>query len=292
MTDSARRARRGLAIYLVAVVIFSTPLQIGIIATAALAETGSSIAWLTGLMLVPTVASVIARGWQHEGFSDLGFRHGHRVGRALLIAVIFPLLVGTIAYGLAWSTGLTQLRIPPLGLWAALFAAMLVLNSVLATGEEIGWRGYMLPRMVEAGVPRPILASSLVWGLWHVPLFLWGDFVHDGPHPLLTTGLLMVTTTAFGYVLGRLQLDSGNVWPAALLHILWNTIIQTGFDPATAGNDKALWTGETGILTALTLIAVALAYQHWWPTLPPQPDDHSASAPKQQEHAVTTPSHR
>jgi peptidoglycan/LPS O-acetylase OafA/YrhL len=79
MNDSVRRARRGLAIYLVTVVIFSTPLQIGITAPAALAETGNSIAWLTGLVLVPTVASVIARGWQHEGFSDLGFRRGHRV---------------------------------------------------------------------------------------------------------------------------------------------------------------------------------------------------------------------
>jgi hypothetical protein len=44
MDDSVPPARRGLAIYLVAVVILSTPLQIGIIATDALAETSSSIA--------------------------------------------------------------------------------------------------------------------------------------------------------------------------------------------------------------------------------------------------------
>jgi uncharacterized protein len=285
MDDSVRRARRGLAIYLIAVVIFSTPLQAGIIATDALAETGSSIAWLTGLMLVPTVASLIARGWQHEGLSDLGLRRGHRVGRALLIALILPFLVGTLAYGLAWSTGLTELQIPPLGMWAALFAAMLVLNSVLATGEEIGWRGYMLPHMVEAGVPRPVLVSSLVWGLWHVPLFLWGGFVHDGPDPLITTGLLMVATTALGYVLGRLRLDSGNVWPAALLHVIWNTVIQTGFHPASAGDDKAVWTGETGILTVLALIAVALAYRKWQPR---RPVDNPIADPNTKEDAVAS----
>ena len=285
MNDSVRMARRGLAIYLVAVVIFSTPLQIGIIATDALAETGSSIAWLTGLMLVPTVASVIARAWQHEGFSDLGFRRGHRVGRALLIALILPFLVGTLAYGLAWPTGLTELQIPPPGMWAALFAVMLLLNSVLATGEEIGWRGYMLPHMVEAGVPRPILVSSLVWGLWHVPLFLWGGFVHDGPDPLITTGLLMVATTAHGYVLGRLRLDSDNVWPAALLHVIWNTVIQIGFDPATTGDDKALWTGETGILTVLALIAVALAYRQWGPQ---RPVDNPIAYPNVKEDALTS----
>jgi len=277
MNDSVRMARRGLAIYLVAVVIFSTPLQIGIIATDALAETGSSIAWLTGLMLVPTVASVIARAWQHEGFSDLGFRRGHRVGRALLIALILPFLVGTLAYGLAWPTGLTELQIPPLGMWAALFAVMLLLNSVLATGEEIGWRGYMLPHMVEAGVPRPILVSSLVWGLWHVPLFLWGGFVHDGPAPTVVTGLLLCTTTAFGYVIGRLRLDTGNVWPAVVLHIVWNTVIQTGFDSAAMGEGRALWIGETGILTASVLIGIALVYRTVRPT-PGLPDTGAGSA--------------
>jgi membrane protease YdiL (CAAX protease family) len=108
---------------------------------------------------------------------------------------------------------LTQLQILPLGMWAALFAAMLVINSMLATGQELGWRGYMVPRMVEAGANRQLLVSSLVWGVWHIPLFLWGDLVHDGPNPLITTGLLMVSTMALGYVLGRLRLDSGNVWP-------------------------------------------------------------------------------
>jgi hypothetical protein len=41
-----------------------------------------------------------------------------------------------------------------------------------AAGEEIGWRGYMLTRLVDAGIPRPVLASGLIWGLWHVPVVL------------------------------------------------------------------------------------------------------------------------
>jgi membrane protease YdiL (CAAX protease family) len=145
------------------------------------------------------------------------------VGRRLVFALLFPFVIGTVASGAAWATGLVGLRVPPLGTWAVLFVAILVLNLVVSTGEELGWRGYMLDRMVEAGVPRPILLSSLVWGMWHVPLFLWGGIVHDGPSPVVTTGLMLVTTTAIGYVLGRLKLDTGNVWPAVVLHIAWNT---------------------------------------------------------------------
>jgi uncharacterized protein len=153
-----------------------------------------------------------------------------------------------------------------------------VLNLVLSTGEELGWRGYMLPRMVQSGVPAPILVSSLVWGLWHVPLFLWGGFVHDGPDPIIVTGLLLGTTTAIGYVLGRLRLDTGNVWPAVVLHIVWNTVIQIGFDTAATGEDRALWIGETGILTALVLVAIALVYRVVRPT--PGLPDTGASSPE------------
>jgi uncharacterized protein len=261
MTNSPRAARRGLLIYLATVVTLSTPIEIGIIATDAFARTGSAVLWLTPLMLVPTLSSIVARVAQREGFADLRFRRGRNVGRAVALAVGLPFVVGTVAYGVAWLSGLVGVQLLPLGPWALVFGLMLALNLVLSTGEELGWRGYMLPRMVQAGVPAPVLVSSLVWGLWHVPLFLWGGLVQNGPAPLVVTALLLGTTTALGYVLGRLRLDTGNVWPAVALHIVWNTVIQVGFDVVSTGDEKALWIGETGIFTVLTLTAIALAYR-------------------------------
>ena len=256
-------ARRGLVIFLIAVVALSAPLEAGIIVTDALDDIGTALLWLAGLMSVPTVASVVARRWLREGFADLAFRRGHDVLGTIATAAILPVVVCTVAYGTGWLSGLVGMRALPVGLWAALLAAMLIVNLVLSTGEELGWRGYLLPHLVAAGVPRPILVSSLIWGGWHVPLFLWGGLVHDGPSPLVTTALMLVTTTSLGYILGRMRLDTGNVWPAAVLHIAWNTIIQTGFDPATTGPDRALWTGESGLLTIANLIAAALLYRLW-----------------------------
>jgi membrane protease YdiL (CAAX protease family) len=153
-------------------------------------------------------------------------------------------------------------------------AVLLILNIILVSGEEIGWRGYMLTRLIDAGVPRPMLTSGLIWGLWHVPLVVWAGF-GDGPSPLLSVMLLLVTTTAFSYMLARMRLETGSVWPAILLHVTWNTAIQAGFDVAMAGAQEALWVGENGLLTALVLVVAAAIYSRGrWTIIrtPPQPE--------------------
>jgi len=138
-------------------------------------------------------------------------------------------------------------------LWTAL-------SSLLAAGEEIGWRGYMLTRLIDAGVvPRPVLASGLIWGLWHVPLVLAGIYA-AGPSPALSAVLIMVSITSFGYVIARLRLETGSIWPAIILHSSWNSIIQGPFDGATTGTGATLWVGESGLLTALTLVVAALVF--------------------------------
>src|SRR5919112_5145423 len=91
-------------------------------------------------------------------------------------------------------------------------------SAFFAAGEEIGWRGYMLTRLIDAGVPRPILVSGLIWGLWHVPLILGGMIYADSPSPVLAAALFMVSATSFAYVLARLRLEMGSSWPAIVGH--------------------------------------------------------------------------
>ena len=122
-------------------------------------------------------------------------------------------MLGIIAYGIAWMTGLVQFGPRPIGLAAryipeatspavvflinlAAAATIITLYSArTAAGEEIGWRGYMLTRLVDAGVPKPILTSGLIWGVWHVPLIVGGVYL-TGPPRLVAALLWMVTATA------------------------------------------------------------------------------------------------
>ena len=252
--DTRRRARRGLSIYFAIVVVLSAAIEAFIIRNPHLDGL------IAGLMLVPALASVVARLALKEGFADVSFRFGGRRGwRTIGLALIFPVVIGLIAYGIAWTTGLARFDPPPVGGLVAPFAIGVMVSLVLASGEEVGWRGYMLTRLIDAGVPRPVLASGLIWSLWHVPLVLAGVYA-AGPSPALSAMLIMIAITSFGYVIARMRLKTGSVWPAIVLHAAWNSIIQGPFDGATTGAGAMLWVGESGVLTALTLVVAAVIF--------------------------------
>ena len=263
--ETRRKARRGLAIYFGVVVLLSAPIEAAIIYLDLDGGRNGIVQYLAliaALMFVPTTASVVARLALREGFSDVSFRLGGRLGRnAVLQALVFPIIVGLVVYGVAWAAGLIGFGVPPMGLggWAAAIAVLAVFNLVVSSGEEVGWRGYMLTRLIDAGVPRPVLASGLIWAAWHVPLFLWGGFVQGVP-PLLATAIFMVMAPSLGFVLARMRLETGSVWPAVALHVAWNVAMQVGFPPLAVGASSQLWAGESGVITALVLVVAAVIY--------------------------------
>jgi membrane protease YdiL (CAAX protease family) len=238
-------------------------------------QTGESIGktpWLIlALMYTPAVASIIARLAFREGFGDVSFLLGGREGRrAILLAWIYPIVVGLLAYGTAWATGLAKFQ-PPLPPQSHLYtdsAATNLMTSLLLTatlgtlvscvsafGEELGWRGYMLTRLMLAGVPKPVLVSGLIWAFWHVPLILTGQYA-AGTRPRLSAMLFVVGVVADGYLAAYVRLRSGSVWPAVIYHGAVNAVIQGTFDRATVGTPQAV--GESGWLTATSAVAIVV----------------------------------
>jgi membrane protease YdiL (CAAX protease family) len=135
-------------------------------------------------------------------------------------------------------------------------------NCKFAAGEEIGWRGYMLTRLVDSGVPAPILISGLVWGLWHAPLIVSGQYA-SGRYPMLSVCLFVLGIVAAGYVFAWLRFSSGSIWPCIWAHGAWNAVIQGAFDRSTS--DRSVWVGESGVLTSAMLILFAVALYRVWP---------------------------
>jgi uncharacterized protein len=221
-------------------------------------------------MWTPGIASIVARLVFREGFRDVSLRIGGAAGwRMLGLAWALPVLVGGLAYGLAWGTGLAVFEVPILaeaGLHMLArplrFAVLLALSATLvsllsllsAVGEEIGWRGYLLTRLIEAEVPRPVLVSSLVWALWHLPLVLAGQYAAGSSRALSAAGFLL-TVVGVGFVIAWMRLTTGSVWPAVVLHAVWNAVIQGAFDTSTKGT--SIWVGEAGFLVAAASLGAA-----------------------------------
>ena len=210
----------------------------------------------------------------------------------MLLGLVFPVVIGLVAYGAAWTTGLAQFVVPTSDLAARLtlpatltFALSLLMaatvgtaiSAITATGEEIGWRGYMLTRLIDAGVPRPVLVSNLIWALWHIPMTLAGVYA-AGPSPVLSAVLLLIGVLAIGHIIAWLRLNTGSIWPVIALHAAWNSIIQGPFDQATTGATAKLWTGESGLLTMLVLIIAALILNRRpWAMLRQTPESETLS---------------
>src|SRR5829696_7321814 len=77
-------------------------------------------------------------------------------------------LLNALMGGPALSLGMTLVGA------ATFFAFSVVPGSAL--GEEIGWRGYVLPRLQSRmSALSAALLIAPIWGLWHLPLWLTGD---------------------------------------------------------------------------------------------------------------------
>ena len=144
----------------------------------------------------------------------------------------------------------------------AIFGAVVV--------AEIGWRRYMLLRLIDTGVPRPVPVGGVIWALWHVPLILSGQYAFSA-YPLLSAGLFLVSVVSFSYLLAWSRLQSGSVWPAIIAHASWNAVIQSAFGASTSGG--AIWIGESGVLVAAVIVVTtALIVRGRW-VIRRTPDD-------------------
>jgi membrane protease YdiL (CAAX protease family) len=101
----------------------------------------------------------------------------------------------------------------------ALTLAPLV-NTIPALGEELGWRGFLLPRLLPVGQVRAILMSSVIWGVWHAPVILQG---HNYPsQPVLGVFLMVAFCVLSGTILSWLYLWTRSPWAPALGHATIN----------------------------------------------------------------------
>jgi membrane protease YdiL (CAAX protease family) len=231
---------------------------------------------ITGIihMFTPMLSALIMMlvvtrdGYSKAGWATLGL---HRLGlRWWVLALIGPLVVMSAIYGFVWSIGVGQFALPDgftLDKLALYLSTGLGIAVALGLGEEIGFRGYLLPRLMHMGTTRALLLSGLLHALWHFPLLLLTPIYPIVGSWLVVGPIFIITLTTAGVFYGYLQLKSKSVWPATLAHGVINTSFEWFAMFTITASPLALefLAGETGVLTLLTTVLTAgfILYRVW-----------------------------
>lgn len=271
--DKIQRAKIGLQLFLSILIITSIILNVVVMIT-------KSMPLIVVYMFTPAFSSILTRIILKEGFKDVSFSHGNlKVWKGIGFALLIPMIICGITYSIAWFSGFARFQPPRGGMLESIynilglqylpiplsFIFIVVLSGVLGSllnlipvfGEEMGWRGYMLTRLVDAEFSRPTLISGLIWATWHVPIVIAGLYV-EGTSVFLSVLGIYLCIVPFSYITAYLRLITGSVWPPVIIHTTWNAIIQGPFARASTGYQTEIWIGESGLITAIIILITAI----------------------------------
>lgn len=161
----------------------------------------------------------------------------------VLFFLVFPQLLDENATQLRTALEAAGVPAEQLGLViAGQLAASLtfgpLVNSIPAFGEEAGWRGMLFPLLsTHMSERRAVIASGIIWGIWHAPITAMGHNYGLGYPGYPVTGILtmVVACTSIGCLLVWLRLKSGSVWPCAVAHGAINAIVNVATPLCKAG---------------------------------------------------------
>jgi uncharacterized protein len=207
-----------------------------------------------------TVAFTVPRGQRRAIWAAVGFNP--RRGRGLLIAVLGPMVIVALSFGVAAAFGVVRFPglAPGFGLALVNLAVTIIISSVLLLGEEIGWRGYLLFRVAElTSGRRAALLTGVFHAIFHLPLLLLTTTYQSEGKRWIVVPMVMVTLTLAGVWYGWLRLWSGSIWPVSLSHSAFNSLMETvaGVAIATSPAMMAYVTTEDGVVTMIIMVLVA-----------------------------------
>ena len=248
--------------------IFSCLLMI---AAGGMRKSGPEFALL--LMWSPGIAAIITCLIFQRNLRGLGWKLGKL--KYILLCYILPLLVGLFTYSIIWITGLGKFEwVKPFGAttcgivgiknpsFAVAFPIMLtfglVLRLLFALGEEIGWRGFLVPHLAKIlSLKKAALISGVIWAAYHLPGLLFMDY-YSGSR-LKSVIFFSIMAISASVIMFWIRMKSGSLWTGAVFHASHNLAIQGIFNHFTidTGNTN-FFSGEFGLGLAVVYSVVAI----------------------------------
>jgi len=136
----------------------------------------------------------------------------------------------------------------------------IIMGSILSFFEEVGWRAWLLPRLADRmGARRAVVATAIIWALWHIPFQLSGIQHIDGVSPVNLALTLPFGIFAAGLVIGWLWVKTESIWVVTLAHGALNSWGQYAFKYMQFVRAPDSIVGGAGGLAVLVLGTLLLA---------------------------------
>ncbi|HEX6250659.1 MAG TPA: CPBP family intramembrane glutamic endopeptidase [Gemmatimonadaceae bacterium] len=193
--------------------------------------------WLNSRTARPDALWARLFEWQVSGRYYL-FAISYIIAAKLTAAMLYRGLVGQWpAFG-------------PMPLYLLLFATLV--STPVQAGEEIGWRGYALPRLAaRAGLPAASLVLGAIWALWHLPLFLMSGTDSTGQPFLLFTLAVIAVSVAMTWLYVRAE---GSLLLVMLMHAAINNT--TGVVPSSRTVPGSVFGLTAPLMAWLTIVVL------------------------------------
>ncbi|HVO60140.1 MAG TPA: type II CAAX endopeptidase family protein [Terriglobales bacterium] len=248
-------SRKQVITYIALVFLFSSVFYFLILRSGSL-RSGMGL-YVRGLMWCPALAAFATMKLNHRPLSELGWRW---IGNYQWQSWWIPLLYTAIAYVIVWTTGLgafgnpefvkqftegMNLRAPA---WVSVAIGVILLcvfgllgSLTSALGEEIGWRGFLVPELARTtSFSTTALITGIVWAVWHYPALIWGDY-NAGTATWYALICFTALVISASFIFAWMRLQSGSLWSGTMLHASHNLFVQAIFTPLTRNTGKTAW---------------------------------------------------
>ncbi|MBZ0304114.1 MAG: CPBP family intramembrane metalloprotease [Anaerolineae bacterium] len=221
------------------------------------------ILWATAPLLVSLLLRAITRDW-----SDLGRKPAIRQNLiwyiVSLLAYPVTMVLAAISGALTSVSAFTEFS---LGQFLQIMLTSLPFFFIFAIFEEVGWRGYLAPKLASLGLNRYIAAAlvAVVWASWHLPYIR--DFTWDYTSESLVIFIprFYLATFAFSLVFGEIRSITGTFWPAVLMHAIGNAFghpLAAEYVTVVEGKEYLGSVGN-GLFLLAFMILLSIAINRW-----------------------------
>lgn len=144
----------------------------------------------------------------------------------------------------------------------------IVIATIHALGEEIGWRGFMYPELkTNYGRTKGLLIGGVIHGAWHFPVMIIAGYEYGKNYigaPVLGLVVFCMFTVSMGIVSDLLYTRSGSIWLPAIFHAMINSSTSPEIVKGDGHPERSIFgPSDIGIIGMLPMAACA-AFLVWY----------------------------